>query len=479
VDLKVGTATIEDYTLHVPKSPTPLDLMFLVDTSSSMSGLIKDLKENISKATNTIQRAGIDLQVGLATVGTGPKNAYQPNIDPTRTTSSQPKLYELLRKIGPIDQAFGAALASVQTTAPAGDASEEAQVIGLEQVTAGLGVHDPRFPESVPAYAVPPGQDASWRPTPTIRRLIVHATDEAFAMPAGTRTKNGKPDIDHAVALLNEYHVKQLGLSLGTVEAADDLAKVARGTKTLAPPGGANCGDDDAVLPAGAPLVCGTVEDFSAVVGQLVRSFTDRQDIQLSARGSFGQIIRSLDASHMRAVDVTRPNDLPFKVAVTCVGLSPGTYHEDLVASLRGVRIATSKLTVNCLGPLAAARLLPPVPPPPPAAPVPPAPIAVVPAPPAAQPQAAPQAQPQAQINPVTAAALQRQEQLQLALALQTGVEAPMDDDEIQLAMVGRRHQDEGAALILLASAMLASSALGLARLRSRPEPSVVRARTR
>jgi hypothetical protein len=164
---------------------------------------------------------------------------------------------------------------------------------------------------------------------------------------------------------------------------------------------------------------------------------------------------------------------------VTCKGLSPGTYHEDLTASLRSVRIATSKLTVDCLGPAAAARLIPPVaaaitvPPPPPA------PIAVVPAPPAAQPQAAPQAQPQAQVNPVTAAALQRQQQLQLALALQAGLEAPKDDNEIQLAMVGHRREDEAAALTLLAVAMLASSAFGLARLRSRPEPKVVRNRIR
>ncbi|MBK5306233.1 MAG: hypothetical protein JJD92_06045, partial [Frankiaceae bacterium] len=102
---------------------------------------------------------------------------------------------------------------------------------------------------------------------------------------------------------------------------------------------------------------------------------------------------------------------------------------------------------------------------------------AVVPAPPAAQPQAAPQAQPQAQVNPVTAAALQRQEQLQLALALQAGIERP--ETETEMAMVGHRRPDEAAALALLATAMLASSAFGLARLRSRPEPQVVRNRLR
>jgi hypothetical protein len=71
---------------------------------------------------------------------------------------------------------------------------------------------------------------------------------------------------------------------------------------------------------------------------------------------------------------------------------------------------------------------------------------------------------------------MQQQEELQLALALQAGLEERPAADE-ELAMVNRRRTDEGAALALLAAAMLASSAVGLARLRSRPEPAVVRSR--
>jgi hypothetical protein len=71
---------------------------------------------------------------------------------------------------------------------------------------------------------------------------------------------------------------------------------------------------------------------------------------------------------------------------------------------------------------------------------------------------------------------MQRQEQLQLALALQAGTEMPADEAQTELAMVGVRREDESAALTLLATAMLASSALGLARLRRRPEPTPARA---
>jgi hypothetical protein len=481
VQLKVGTSAVYDYTLAIPKSPTPLDLFFLIDTSGSMSSYIENLKTNISKVTHAVQGAGINLQVGVGTLGTGarPGEVVPPYFNAQDPTDRGSTLYALFRRIGPVDAEFAHALASVKVKNQGGNNPAEAQLAALQQATFGPGIKDPNSPPGAPIFIVQPGLDAGWRAAPGVRRIIVHATDEAFDKPAGSPVKpNGELDYDSVIAQMNAHRVQQIGITTGAIESRDDLARIAKATHTLAPLGGSDCGEGE-VLPAGSPLVCDTEGDFSAIIGRLVKSLQDHADVTLSARGSFGRVIRGMDASHLQGVDVTKPNVLPFKVAVTCKGLSPGTYHEDLTASLRGVRIATSKLTVNCLGPAAAARLIPPVaaaitvPPPPPA------PIAVVPAPPAAQPQAAPQAQPQAQVNPVTAAALQRQQQLQLALALQAGLERPENEDEIQLAMVGHRHEDEAAALTLLAAAMLASSAFGLARLRSRPEPKVVRARVR
>jgi hypothetical protein len=397
-----------------------------------------------------------------------------PYFNPTDPNDRGSTLYALFRRIGPIDADFARALASVKVKNQGGNNPAEAQLAALQQATYGPGIQDPNSPAAAPLYIVPPGQDAGWRAAPDVRRIIVHATDEAFDKPAGSPMKNGELDYDGVIAQMNAHHVQQIGITTGAIESRDDLARMARATHTVAPPGGSDCGQGE-ILPVGSPLVCDTEGDFSAIIGRLVKSLQDHATVTLGARGSFGQVIRGLDASHMSGVDVTKPNVLPFKVAVTCKGLSPGTYHEDLTASLRGVRIATSKLTVNCLGPAAAARLIPPVAAAIPVPPPPPAPLAVVPAPPAAQPQAAPQAQPQAQVNPVTAAALQRQQQLQLALALQAGLERPGTSEETELAMVGNRHEDEAAALTLLAAAMLASSAFGLARLRSRPEPTLAR----
>lgn len=481
VQLKVGTSGVYDYSLALPKSPTPLDLFFLIDTSGSMAPYIDNLKANINKVVRAVTGAGINLNVGVGTLGTGarPGEVVPPYVNKDDPNDRGSSLYELFRRIGPTDAGFAKALASVKVKNQGGNNPAEAQLAALEQATYGPGIQDPSSPAAAPLFLVPPGQDAGWRSAPGIRRIIVHATDEAFDKPTGSPIKaDGSLDFEHTISKMRQYRVQQIGITTGAIESREDLSRIARGTQTFAPPGGSDCGEGE-VLPAGSPLVCDTEGDFSAIIGRLVKSLQDHADVGLSARGSFAKVISGLDASRLRGIDVTRPNVLPFRVAVTCKGSAPGSYGEDLTASLRGVRVATSHLTVECLGPAAAARLLPPVaaaavqaPPPPPAAPA-----AIVPAPPAAQPQAAPQGQAQAQtqINPMTASALQRQEQLQLALALQAGTELPEADEE--MAMVGRRHDDEPAALALLAAAMLASSTLGLAKLRQRPEPTPVRAR--
>jgi hypothetical protein len=481
VKLKVGASTRLDYSLAMPRSPAPLDLFFLIDTSASMSSYIENLKTNISKITRAVQGAGINLQVGVGTLGTGPRpgEVVPPYVNPKDPNDHGSKLYELRRRIGPVDGGFAQALANVNIEGQAGNNPAEAQLAALEQATFGPGIPDPNAPAAANLYVVPPGQDAGWRAAPGVRRIIVQATDEAFDRPAGSPVKpDGSLDFGKVIREMNAYRVQQIGITTGVIESRHDLSVIAKGTHTLAPPHGADCGEGE-VLPAGSPLVCDTEGDFSAIIGNVVRTLRDTGDVTVSARGSFANVISGFDASHLSGIDVTRPNVLPFSVGVTCKGASPGTYDEDVTASLRGVRIATSHLTVQCLGPAAAARLLPPVavaaaglpaPPPPP-----PAPAAVVPAPPAAQPQAAPQgqAQAQSQVNPMTAAALQRQEQLQLALALQAGTEVPAAEPGNELAMVAVRRHDESAALALLAAAMLASSALGLATLRRRTQASV------
>lgn len=479
VQLPMGTSRVLDYRLSMPKSPTPLDLFFLIDTSGSMSPYIENLKTNIGKITHAVQSAGINLQVGVGTLGTGPRpgEAPTPEVDVSDPTGSGSQLYTLFRRIGPVDDGFARALQRVTIKNQPGNNPAEAQLAALEQATFGPGIRDPRSPDAAPVYLVQPGQDAGWRKAAGIRRIIVHATDEAFDKPLGSPVdKNGNLDFDRVIREMNRFGVQQIGITTGAIESRDDLAKIARGTRTLAPVGGADCGEE-VILPAGRPLVCDTEGDFSALIGRLVRSLQDRQTVALGLKGATPQVVPVLDAPALQQVDVTRANRLPFTATVSCRSADPGRHAEQITASLRGTVIATAQVVVDCVAPVVAPAV--------PKAPVaevpvphqpPPAPVVVAafaPAPPAAQPVGQPQ--PNVQAQPLTAAATQQQEELQLALALQATEEAP--DGEAELAMIGLRRKDEGAAFLLLASAMAASSVLGLARLRSRPEPNLVRNR--
>jgi hypothetical protein len=480
VQLPVGTARVLDYSLSMPKSPTPLDLFFLIDTSGSMSPYIENLKTNIGKITHAVQSAGINLQVGVGTLGTGPRpgEAPTPEVDVNDPTGGGSQLYKLFRRIGPVDDDFARALQSVTIKNQPGNNPAEAQLAALEQATFGPGIRDPRSPDAAPVYFVQPGQDAGWRKAAGIRRIIVHATDEAFDKPLGSPVdKNGNLDFDRVIREMNRFGVQQIGITTGAIESRDDLAKIARGTRTLAPAGGADCGED-VILPAGKPLVCDTEGDFSALIGRLVRSLQDRQAVSLALTGT-RQVVPSFDAPALRQVDVTRPNRLPFTATVSCRSAAPGAYPEKITASLRGTVIATAEVIVDCVAPAPEAALPKP---PAPQLPVPnqppPAPVVVAafaPAPPAAQPVGQPQ--PNVQAQPLTAAATQQQEELQLALALQATEEAPDGEGETELAMIGLRRRDESAAFLLLVSAMAASTGLGIARLRTRTSPSVVRAR--
>jgi hypothetical protein len=150
-----------------------------------------------------------------------------------------------------------------------------------------------------------------------------------------------------------------------------------------------------------------------------------------------------------------------------------GQYVQDVDATLRGTRVGSARLVVSCILP-AVVPDVPPVPAaPPPAAP----PIQVAAPPPPPPPAANPQPNPNPNVQPLTAGAIQENQELQLAVALNS---LAQDEDVEQLetlAMVDRRKRQEVQALGVLAFAMTACAGLGLAALRARPEVAVRRTR--
>lgn len=512
VSLPVGSSSIEDFTLDLPKNPTPLDLFFLVDVSTGMNQYVKILQDQIRNIVRRLAADRIDLRVGLGTLGTGPDKGerpypdtyvFPPNPDGSLKLYVKPTLYNRLREVGETGASLEAALQRLKIeTAPPGSNNSEGQMIALKNLATGHGTNSEEDEAAgLNRYsAVPPGQEAGWRGNPDVRRVVVMATNEMFAAPYGQKPwgtdelpgsgpNDVKIDFGPTLKILNDRRIKVMGLTTGATEALADLTKLAAGTHMVAPPGGVSCGGEPAqFIEAGSPLVCnndinvpGAANQFGLLIERLLAGQVDQQTVQAVPHART-PVLGAIDAPGLRLLDVKRPNSVGFQVHVSCLDVKPGAYPADVDLVLRQTVVGRARVNVTCLKANALARPRPivppdpPVNPPPAAAPNPPPPPA--PAPPAAQPQAQPQVQTQVQIQPLTAGAIQEQQELQLALALNGTLK---DDDPAfsagqQMAMVDRRKREEVQALGVLAFAVVACAGLGLAGLRARPEVRVRRA---
>jgi hypothetical protein len=501
VSLQLGQSTTKDFTLDLPRNRTPLDLFILVDVSETMQPYIDNLKAGLVKVVRSLQAAQVDLRVGVGTLGTGPAKgeapypatyAYAPTVDPSGKveqgpTYHRPTIYSLVRAMGDTGPGLTRAINSLhletQAPTPTGSDHREGQLLALDQMITGSGLKNEQEDDGhLPTYSeAAPGQDAHFRNNPGVRRIVVMSTDESFDLPYPTPTLPGSkisdPRLDFAptLRLLNGAHVGVFGIATDSSDSVPDLRRLASGTHMFAPAGGVTCGGDQLQqLSAGAPLVCSTAGDYSAIIGRVLSALSDYQDVTLQA-STQTPVLRSLNALNLRGLDVKRANRASFRVRLSCAGVLPGTYAFDVNAILRQTNVGTTSVRVTCLAPLAALFPVPlaPVPLAPPAAPAvqPPAP------PPAPPPAAQPQPNPQPNVNPLTVGVTQEQQELQLALALNQMAQEPEPEQLDQLAMVDRRKREEVQAFGSLLVAMTACAGLGLARLRTRPEVQVRRAR--
>jgi len=503
VTLRVGQQATRDFSLDLPKNPTPLDLFFLVDVSTSMSGYIENLKQNIQKVVDRLTAAKINLKVGVGTLGTAPAEGeapypdtyvYPPGYDPATgqqtagPTYRKPRIYERLRAVGDTGKSLRDAINSIKLeTDPPVNANRvgtyhEGQLLALEQMVSGTGLKTEQEDRAgLPTYSnVAPGQQAGWRQKPGVRRIVVIASDEAFDVPYGTPQRPGSTvqqpilDYNRTLKLLNDNRIGVFGITAGSPDSVADMVELARGTHTLAPKGGVSCGGQpEQVLGKGEPLVCSQEGDFSSIIAAVLAQLTDVQDVTLQARQKTA-VLRELRGDRLLALDVKRGNVVPFSVDVSCVDVPAGRYVQDVDALLRGTRVGTARLVVNCILPAVVPEtsIVPPAPPPP-AAPG----LQVAAPPPPPPPAANPQPNPNPNVQPLTAGAVQENQELQLAVALNS---LAQDDDaeELQtLAMVDRRRRQEVQAMGVLAFAMMACAGLGLAALRARPEPALRRTR--
>lgn len=445
-----GRKTV-DYQLILPRTPSTVDVMFLVDTTSSMSQTIEGLKKDLADIINELAVAGLDVQFGL-----GDFKDYSPLWNNGNgEVGDYP--YKLDSPIAPVGPALRAALNGLRSRG--GGDPQESQLTALYQSTTGQGQAFGRH------QLVKPGSDAGYR-TGSLK-LAVLATDERFHDEGYYLT----PSWDATVDALRSNDVHPIGLALNTFNETDDKLsgfksledeqKLAQDTGSVAPRGGVDCnGDLVPDLSAGSPFVCkvpvqlerrfdlserktiatplpvrlapaiSTAASSIADVKPVALTFTNGAR-QSGRDGSSDSIAELLKPSVLPQVNLRTDNTLAYTVAYTCPKLKkPHTYKFDVNAGDGSRTFASSTTRIACGA----------VPPPPPKRPITPAeavavaaPAAAAAAPPApGQPVSNGNPNPNPALNANVGFASQEEEQRQLAFATETGLE---DDTSTELAM--------------------------------------------
>lgn len=459
LNLPIGKTKTVDYTMTLPPAPTPIDLFLLIDDSGSMQPLIDDLKASMADVVRALVTSGVDVQAGVGQINVQPET---PPLDDPRTPEdeSKPKpLYQLLRRIGPVNTDFFRALSQIDGNGGSGD---EAQLESLWQAVNGDGLSIIGLP-FLTGYSIPPHQQAGFRTGLTSIKVIVHATDEKFSRNiSGTTAHNTNAPV---AASLRNAGVKQIGLSQGVDEAKKDLAAMAVATGAVAPAGGTDCdGDGRADLNRGEALVCDQNTGLDKTLVNLLKSLNDPQLLTLALHPTL--TMRNVTKVTW-GIDAKQPTQKTFKVTYSCVGVPAGSYLNSVDAVLRGQVVATAVATVNC-GSLPLPRERPDfVPPQPPAQAPAPVTAPVPPLNPVAQTQV------QTQVNPQAGMAEQEQNEFQLAAADNDITEPGMDDE---LAMSKADRWNGALVPYGVGLTMAAGAAVGLRR---RTRTSLARARVR
>jgi hypothetical protein len=468
--LPAGAQRDVSYRLLLPRSPSPIDVMFLVDTTASTEDTIQGLKQDIGQVVNDLTGAGLDVQFGLADF-----KDYAPRIDNRGDGEPGDYPYRLDARIGPVGPALTAALGQLHSKGGGDD--PEADLTALYQSSTGAGQ---RWPGKKPPQRwIPhaePGQAAGYRPGSL--RLAVLATDERFHKDPKYLT----PAWGTTVAALRAHGIHFVGLSVRKTSGQPPVVQgyhslgneqqFATDVGSFAPYGGVDCnGDLIPDVPAGAPFVCkvNVVVDHAVNVGPLqstdakvepvrltpaittaAQSIVDMRAVTLQLAAPSG-VAALISPTVVPQVNLKTDNTLGYTVRYSCPrSTRKHVYDVRVNATAAGRVVASAPMHLSCG----------PVPPAPPKPRIPPAAAAAVPAV-AARP-AAPAPPPPAPGNPIpntnpnpnpainanVGFAGQEEEQRQLAFA---GADAGVAEDTGETLAMSRL--GGGAALLLAATA--------------------------
>lgn len=442
LELDIGETQVVSYDLSLPAREVPLDVFFVIDTSSSMTRTINGLATSLQEIINGLNEARIDVEFGLA------EYRSYPSRNPPRDDIEDNFVYKRIVKLPATLPQLAAAINQMEAAA---GGFYDAHLSALYQAATGEG--EDVFPVGVPTKGdVPPGLQATFREKAL--RVVINATDERFGRSEGGNgvivsdpSEAPPPNIksfEQVASAFNQRNMKHVGLAIGRAPL-EDMQRVSRDTGTHAT-GPVDCDGDGSVdLGTGDPLVCHLRSSQSdaginlvpAVVG-LLRAIQDAVPVSLNVdKGK--AVVRKVTPETHEGVILQTANDLQFDVKYGCDESTAGKrFKVELRAASSAARLdRRTTTTIVCTdepkNPLIPTQsFIPPllalaVPPPPP----PPAPIT----------QINPATQAQAQAQAQGAAAHQEQKEPQLATV--TAYDAFETEEETSFAMSSYKDRRE------------------------------------
>ena len=426
--LRPGERATKTYRLSLPPRPTPIDVFFLLDSTESMSGVIRALARSVAAIVSDVRAGGVDVWAGVGEFRTYPY--------PGEESFNFPYRRDL--PVGPPGPKLSRALLGMESGGASG-----ANLAALTQAVTGAGQEV--LPPGSSAGDIESGLDAGFRPGAI--SVIVHAADSPFGTP-----ERGSPDakfpppawpgpgFDAATGALKAAGVLQVGAAIGfgtgveppsgSANALSDLRRVAEDSDTLAL-NAIDCdGDGNPDVAAGEPLVCpiqaGDGTDLAPAIVSLLDGIRDEAPVRMVAT-SGGDVVETIAPALYPRIDVKRPHELTFEVTYRCPSFRAALHYSvDLQALVRDDRVAGARAEIDCVDRVPRRKIVPPrasdvrpvvgalplLPPPPPPPPVNPGPANA----PAPQPQPQPNLNPNAQPQPQPVPVAQRQQQPQVVL---------------------------------------------------------------
>lgn len=452
VSVTPGTVSRVPVTLRVPPDPTPLDVYFLLDTTSSMSPAIDGLRHSVVTLARHIRS-----KLGLnACFGVGGVKDFEPTSSyvfqtflPVSSCDTEPGLPKVTSAVNNMSVGGG------------GD-PPEAQTLALKLAVTGQSSVNP---------PVPIPQPAGFRPGAF--HVVVYISDAP-----SHQADKGDPTIDEVVNTFNASDVKIVSIAFhhggGDINGAmRDMTELAQGTGSFAPSSGVDCNGDGGGqygdLGPGAPLVCqesATLDsdgvqmvNIEPAIFGLLLAVKDPGTIEVKINDPQHALKAPIQGPTSHVFDMKYENGLRFTLPVGCAPSQVGKVLPiKLTPYVRSQYVGLNgEVDVDCRG---LPKVLP-VPPIVPAA----APLIFA---PAARPPVAvappvppnPPAQPATNVNPNAGMAREEQQQPQLAMAAQDSEEAGEDTEVVEMSAMRNpvRHSD---ALFLLGAAVLMGAAAG------------------